>query len=97
MTRWTQKATVDKTYANARTFFKVETASIESYKAANRKFSSNNDCVTVNAALKITELLKATKAKNEVLAKALERNIAEHICAMKELHAEMTQGKEEDK
>ncbi len=76
MTRWTGKPAADKTYANARIFFKVETVSIESYKAANKKISSKNDYSTANTALEITELLKATKAENEALAEALKQNNA---------------------
>ena len=96
MTRWTRNPEADKTYANARTSFEAETASIESYEAARRKCASKNGYATANAALKITKLLKATKAENEALAEALERNNAEHICAMKELRAEMTRGKEDN-
>ncbi len=50
-------------YANALTFFEAETTIIESYEAASGKCSSSNDYATANAALEITELLMATKAK----------------------------------
>ena len=76
--------------------FEAETANIESYKEASRKCSSNNNYATANAALEIKKLLKATTAENEALREALERNNAEHICAMKELRAEMTRSKEDD-
>ena len=96
MTRWTSKPEAVKTYANARPFFEAKTASIESYKADSRKYASKNDYATANAALKISEYLKTAKSENEALAESLERNNAEHICAMKELQAEITQSKEED-
>ncbi len=96
MTRWTSKPEADKTYANVRTFFEAETASIKSYEAARRKCASKNDYATANAALEMSKYLKTAKSENEALAKALERNNAEHIYAMKELQAKITQSKEDD-
>ncbi len=84
-------------YTNARSFFDAEIANIESHLAFRWKYSLSNDYATANVSLEITELLKATKAENEALAEALECNNADHVCAMKELCAKMTQGKEEDK
>ncbi len=87
---------MDKTYANARSFFEAKTTRIESYKAASGKCLSNNNYIIANEALEISELPKMPKNNNKTLVKALKQNNAEHVCAMKDLCAKITRSKEED-
>jgi hypothetical protein len=86
MTEWTIKPNVDKTYANAVSFFNEKVANLEAYEAAS---GGANNLESANAAVEIAGMLNAHKATTEAAAAALHQRDQEHALAMKTLRNEM--------
>ena len=62
ITAWTIKPNANKTYINAIDFFNQKVSNLKAYKAAN---GNTNSFESVNAAVKIVDMLNAHKATNE--------------------------------
>ena len=99
MTEWTMKATADKTYANAVTFFNDKMVGIEAYKAAKGNTSGQNSFNKANAVTdivsQVVKSLQSFKVENkeafEKRSTAIAMVVGNFKSGLSEVHSKMNE------
>ena len=99
MTEWTMKATADKTYANAVTFFNDKMVGIEAYEAARGNTSGQNSFNKANAVTdivsQVVKSLQSFKVENkeafEKRSTAIAMVVGNFKSGLSEVHSKMNE------